>query len=149
VQSVHLFRATEDSDCYAHKVCPRQDQGSPLSSVWLFKHFRVAFRITHAMCTWKYPGLQVHTVWLSTTKKYILKVHIKDVHENTKYYKCTQCKYVEARKDSLKAHIKFVHENIKDYKCSICEYLTTWKIALRERCTERADTPTEIQSDHN
>ena len=53
--------------------------------------------------------------------------HGKSIHENMKTFKCSQCEFETARKDSLKRHIESIHENMKTFKCSQCEYETSRK----------------------
>ena len=47
-----------------------------------------------------------------------------------KTFKCSQCEFETARKDSLKRHIESIHENMKTFKCSQCEYETSRKYKI-------------------
>ena len=74
------------------------------------------------------------------TRKYNLKVHIRNVHEglNVKSYKsyiCKKCNYVSDRNDELKLHDSNVHVGLI-LKCKLCNshYITspqTFKLHIK------------------
>ena len=53
-------------------------------------------------------------------KKYIVNVHIKNVHEKQRDYKCQICGKDFGLKQILERHLKIVHEKRRDYKCNYC-----------------------------
>ena len=88
----------------------------------------------------------------SASRKVMLTNHIKQHHENNKYYcevkdcdyvskttkglsyhknlkhgksyKCSDCEYVCQRSDYLKRHRRSVHDNVR-YPCDMCDYQAT------------------------
>lgn len=46
-----------------------------------------------------------------------VKKHVTAVHEKAKHYKCEECPYAGATKDSLYVHVKRVHEMLRPNKC--------------------------------
>ena len=50
-----------------------------------------------------------------------LKIHVSEVHEKDRNFKCEKCSRAFVRKGDLKAHVNAVHEKRKDFKCEICQ----------------------------
>ena len=49
-----------------------------------------------------------------------LKVHIRNIHEETRNYVCDNCGQAFKRPETLKDHIKYVHDKIRNHDCQFC-----------------------------
>ena len=51
---------------------------------------------------------------------FVLKTHIKQVHEKGKPFSCNHCDCASFSKNIMDNHIAIVHEKKKSFNCDIC-----------------------------
>ena len=72
-----------------------------------------------------------------STRKSILKSHVKQKHESSfEYFKCDHCEYKAVRKDYLIKHKKSLHDKEK-YPCDQCEYQATRMSYLQQHLLKK------------
>lgn len=71
-----------------------------------------------------------HCEWceLKFSRKYHVKRHTNEVHENIKIFKCPVCRYCAKRKDHM---LKHVGKHIINNKCPICHLVYDSKNILK------------------
>ena len=65
------------------------------------------------------------------------------VHEDKKPYKCTDCNFSFAFKESLDKHYDVIHERKKQYNCSRCpaSFSCTWSLNRHNIIVHEGKTP--------
>ena len=76
----------------------------------------------------KYKCEQCH---YSSTKRGVIKNHVKEVHDKIKDHVCEECGYAASRRRSLMRHWEAVHKlGDKKFKCEKCSYSSAEKKKL-------------------
>ena len=53
--------------------------------------------------------------------KFMLKRHIKSLHEGSRDFKCKLCDKTFAENNPLFKHVRRVHEKLRPFQCDICK----------------------------